>query len=443
MDVAAIDPVRLVPVAFGTAIVIGTALLSLPVATAQGARPRLIDALFTATSAVCVTGLATVDTGTYWSTFGQLVILILIQLGGLGVMVWAAALTLALTRRLGYRTRLAVHTETKSRPGRDLRRLVRGVIALSLTVELLLATVLALRFFTTYDMAATSSAYSGFFHAVSAFNNAGFSLYSDSLMGFADDPVVLLPIAAAVIVGGLGFFVVLELKDSWRRPRRWSIVTRVTVTMTLGLLVIGALLIGLSEMGNPATLGPLSPAERVLSSFFASVMPRTAGFNAIDVAAMRPESLFITELLMFIGGGSGGTAGGVKVTTVGLLLAVVWSEVTGRRDVEVGHRRIPVAQQRQALAVATLSAVFVVLAIFAVMTVTDAALGAVVFEVVSAFGTVGLSTGITASLPTAALAALIVLMFVGRLGPLAFATALARRDRDSKRQLPEEGMTIG
>jgi Trk-type K+ transport system membrane component len=292
-------------------------------------------------------------------------------------------------------------------------------------------------------MSLPTAAYSGVFHSISAFNNAGFSIYADNLMGFASDPLVLLPISLAVIVGGLGFYVVLELRHALWQPRRWSVVTRVTVVMTLGLLIGGTVIIGFAELRNPATLGALHPVDRLVGAFVAAVMPRTAGFNAIDVAAMRPESLFTTDVLMFIGGGSAGTAGGIKVTTAGLLLAAVWSEIRGRRDVEIGYRRIPESQQRQALAVVTLSALVLGVFTFAVLSVTDVALGAVTFEVVSAFGTVGLSTGITADLPVAAKAMLVALMFIGRLGPLAFATALARRDRVSKRQLPEEGLTIG
>ncbi len=358
-------------------------------------------------------------------------------------MLWAAALSVAFFNRLGFATRLAVRTETKVSPGFDVQRVVRGAVGLAVVVEVGLALILTLRFATAYEMSWPTAAYSGAFHAISAFNNAGFSIYSDNLMGFASDPLVLLPISLAVIVGGLGFFVVLELRHGLRRPGRWSVVTRVTVLMTLGLLVGGTVTIGFAELRNPATLGALQPVDRLVGAFVAAVMPRTAGFNAIDVAAMRPESLFITDVLMFIGGGSAGTAGGIKVTTAGLLLVAVWSEIRGRRDVEIGYRRIPQWQHRQALAVVTLSALVLGVFTFAVLSVTDVALGAVTFEVVSAFGTVGLSTGITSDLPTAAKVMLVVLMFIGRLGPLAFATALARRERGSKRQLPEEGLTIG
>ncbi|MGY2066427.1 TrkH family potassium uptake protein [Blastococcus sp. SYSU DS0619] len=436
-------PGRVIAGAFLLAVVVGTALLSLPMATAGPGRADLLTALFHATSAVCVTGLATVDTGTYWSGFGQGVILLLIQAGGLGIMTLASLFALLLSRRLGLRARLVAQAETKSLSAADVRRVLRRVVVFSLVSEVVVAVVLAARFALGYDEPLPYAVYSGVFHAISAFNNAGFSLNADSLIGYVTDPWVTLPIATAVIVGGLGFPVVFELARSWRRPRTWSVLTRITVFVTLALLVVGTVGYMLAEWRNPRTLGPLGAGDTLLAGFVAGVMPRTAGFNNLDMSAVQPETLFLTDVLMFIGGGSAGTAGGIKVTTFGLLAYVLWAELRGDPDVEVGRRRVPATNQRQALAVALLSIGVVAVATFAMEALTDFGFEQVLFETVSAFSTVGLSTGITADLPPGAQLLVVALMFIGRIGPLTLASGLALRERARLYQLPEERTIVG
>ena len=436
-------PSQVVVAAFAAATTVGTLLLMLPFATASGEGAAFLDALFTATSAVCVTGLTTVDTGTYWSGFGQGVILLLIQIGGLGIMVFATLLALLFARRLGLRARFALQTETRAMSPADMRHLVLRIALFSLVVEAVVAAALTVRFLVAYDAAPASAVYQGVFHAVSAFNNAGFALYSDSLMGFVSDPWILVPISVAVIVGGLGFPVVFELVRAWRHPRAWSVLTRITVTMTVVLLVLGALVILLEEGNNPGTLATQGDGTILLAGIVTSVMARTAGFNVIDIAALDPESLFATDILMFIGGGSAGTAGGIKVTTIGLLAFVVWSEIRGRNDVEIGRRQVPSVNQRAALAVAVMGITIVVSAAFLMMALTDFDFDQVLFETVSAFATVGLSTGLTPMLPDSAQVLVIALMFIGRLGPLTVATGFAMRERTSRRRLPEERMIIG
>ncbi|PZF94753.1 TrkH family potassium uptake protein [Micromonospora deserti] len=433
----------MITIGFGLAVAVGTALLSLPPATRSGQRADLVDALFTATSAVCVTGLVTVDTGSYWSGFGQAVILLLIQAGGLGIMTLATLLTVLLSRRLGLRARFLAQAETKSLDLTDVRGVVRRIVLFSLASEAVVAVALTLRFATAYDQPFGAAVYNGVFHAVSAFNNAGFSTNADSLVGFVADPWVSLTVAAAVILGGLGFPVVFELARTWRRPALWSVMTRITVVLTVSLLTLGTLVLTLTEFSNPRTLGPLSGPEKLLAGFFASAMTRTAGFNSVDVGAMRPDSLLASDVLMFIGGGSAGTAGGIKVTTFGLLAFVLWSEMRGERHVHVGSRRVPGSNQRQALAIALLGVGAVVTATFLLLAITPYRLDVVLFEVVSAFGTVGLSTGITGSLPPEADLLLVVLMFAGRIGPLTLASALALRDRTRRFELPEERTIVG
>lgn len=437
------QPAQAIATSFLAMVMVGTAVLSLPFATAGPERAPFVDALFTATSAVCVTGLTTVDTGTYWSTGGQVAIAVLIQVGGLGIMTLATLVAVIFFRRMGLHTRMAAQTETRSFSAGDLRRIVRRIVVFSLVVEGVLAVVLATRFLTAYDMSPGAAAYSGGFHAVSSFNNAGFSIYSDNLVGFAKDPLILFPIALAVIIGGLGFPVVFELLRSWRRPRQWSALTRVTVVITSILLILATVALYLSERGNAATWGTMDVGEQWLASFFSGVMPRTAGFNIVDISAMRSESLAFTDVLMFIGGGSAGTAGGLKVTTLGVLALTVWAELRGKPDVEIGHRRIGTTVQRQSLAVAALGAILVVIGTSVLLMFTSFTFEQVFFESVSAFGTVGLSTGITADLPNEAKYALVVLMFAGRVGPLTFASALASRGKTQMARRPEERMSIG
>ncbi len=423
-------------------IAIGTGLLLLPVSSAGERSASVLDSVFTATSAVCVTGLVTVDTGTSWSTAGHVVILALMQVGGLSIMTVASLLVVLVSRRLGTRARLVAQAQSGNLDISDVRRVLRNVVLFSLAGEALTAVALALRLGTAYGVPPWTAVWEGVFHAVSAFNNAGFVLWSEGMTGFASDPWMLLPVALAVIAGGLGFPVIFELARSWR-PRSWSVTTRITIVTSGALLVVGTVLLLVLEYGNPATLGPMGVAGKVLVGFFSAVMPRSGGFSAVEIGAMTPESWLATDVLMFIGGGSASTAGGIKVTTFGLLAAVLWAEMSGERDVDVGRRRIPIANQRQALAVALLGVGLAVASTFVVLGLSDEDLDRVLFEVLSALGTVGLSTGITAELPAAGQVVLVVLMFVGRLGPLALASALALRERPRHYERPEERTIIG
>jgi potassium uptake TrkH family protein len=436
-------PGRIIAAAFAVAVLVGTVLLSLPVATGAGHRPHVIDALFTATSAVCITGLAVVDTGSYWSTFGHVVILVLMQVGGLGIMTLGTLLAIFVSRRLGLRARLIVQAETRSLRMRDIRRLVRNIVLFALGAEAVAAIVLTVRFAVHYDRTWGSAAYHGVFHAVAAFNSAGLSLNRDSMMGFVGDPWVSLTLAFAVILGGLGFPVVFELAREWRTPRCWSVLTYLTLGTTVVLLVGGWIAFTVAEYSNPATMGPLGVPQKVLAGFFASAMPRSGGLNSIDTSALTPESMIITDMLMFIGGGSAGTAGGIKVTTFGLLAFVIWAEMRGEARVHVGRRRIPEANQRQALAVALLGVGLVMVSTLLLLAVTDHELDRVLFEAISAFGTVGLSTGITPDLGVDGKAIVSILMYIGRIGPLTLASALALRERTRRYELPEERTIVG
>lgn len=440
-------PAQFVVLGFAGAITIGTLLLLLPMSRSGDGGASLLEALFTATSAVCVTGLIVVDTPSYWSGFGEAVILGLIQVGGLGIMTLASLLGLLVSRRMGLRSRLTAAAETKAVGLGDVRSVLKGVVAFSLIFESLTALALTLRFWLGYDESLGRALYLGVFHSISAFNNAGFALYSDSLIRFVDDPWICLPIAVAVIFGGLGFPVIFELRRQLRRDRghrrTWSLHLRLTVLSTVALLVLGTLFITATEWNNPATLGALDTPGRLLAGFFQAVMPRTAGFNSLDYAQMEDGTLLGTIVLMFIGGGSAGTAGGIKVTTFVVLFFAVYAEVRGEPNVDAFDRRIDDRTIRQALTVVLLSIAAIVSATVVLTEITAVPTQDLLFEVVSAFATVGLSTGITADLPGAGQLILVGLMFLGRLGPITLVSALALRERTRLYQLPEGRPIIG
>lgn len=439
----ALSPARMVVIAFGGAILVGTALLMLPISTEAGAVTNPGEALFTATSAVCVTGLVVVDTPTHWSAFGEVVIMVLFQLGGFGIMTLSSLVALTLSRRLGLRQRLFAQAETGTMDPGDIRRVLLGVAGFTLLFESLAAAVLTWRFHVDGDLPLGRSAYYGVFHAVSAFNNAGFALFSDNLMGFVTDGWLLVTVGLAVIAGGIGFPVWLDLRDHLTRPRRWMLHTKLTVGTTIVLIVVGTVLLTATEWTNPATLGSLDGADKVLGGWFQAVMPRTAGFNSLDVGLMRESSWLVTDALMLIGAGSASTAGGVKVTTFALLGFVIWAEVRGDPDVNAFGRRIPDAAQRQAVALVLLAVGAVITATFGLVVLADVTIGPALYEALSAFGTVGLSTGITPTLGAPAQLMVVGLMFLGRVGPITLFAALVLRERGRLYRLPQERPIIG
>ena len=437
------QPARIVPIAFLIAVAVGTVLLSLPAATPGPERPPLLTAAFTSVSAVCVTGLTTVDTATYWSPFGQVVIMLLIQVGGFGIMTLATLLGLLVGGRLRLRSSLIAQAETHTLNIGDVRHVVRRVAVTMVAFEAVIAIVLTGRFRARYDDSWGLALWHGVFHSVSAFNNAGFALYSDNLVQFVDDAWIAFPICVAVIAGGVGFPVLFELRRRWRSPRLWTVHTRITVYGSAVLLVLGTVAFLALEWSNPGTLGPLSPWGKVVGGVTGGVVPRTAGFNSVDYGEIVPETMAVNYALMFIGGGSAGTAGGIKVTTFFLLAFVIWSEVRGERDTTVAHRSISSGTLRRALTVALLGVAVIATGTMAILLMTDLDLDVVLFESISAFATVGLSTGITPDLPPGAQMTLMLLMYVGRVGTITVATALALKTRHHHFHLPEERPIVG
>lgn len=438
-----LHPTRVVALGFLFAILAGTALLMLPVARAEAGGAPWLVASFTAVSAVCVTGLVVVDTGSYWSGFGQVVILGLFQIGGFGMMTAATLLGLMVNRSLRLRTRLVAQVESHALGLGDVSSVARLVLVVTLAGEALVAALLALRLHFGHGEAWGAALWSGVFHSVSAFNNAGFSIHADSLVRYAADAWVLLPVMVAIMLGGIGFPVLHDLRARWRDPRHWSLHTKLTLCGSGLLLVLGFVGVAVFEWNNAKTLAPLATGEKLLAAAFASVSARTAGFNSLDIGALTHESWALHYLLMFIGGGSAGTAGGVKVGTFAVLALLVVAEVRGHGDTEAFGRRISPGAQRQAITVLVLSSSVVVLGTLVLLRGTALPTDKVIFEVISAFGTVGLSTGITAELPPSGQLMLMLLMYVGRVGTITLAASLALGERRMPYRYPEEHPIVG
>ncbi|MET0842677.1 MAG: potassium transporter TrkG [Mycetocola sp.] len=436
-------PAQAVFLGFAGAIAVGTGLLLLPISKAGPGGASFLEALFTATSSVCVTGLIVVDTPVYWTTFGHVVILAMIQIGGFGIMTFASVIGLAVIRKMSLRSRITAAAEVKSLGLDDVRGLILGVVRISLIVEGIVALLLTARFIVGYGEPVGRALWLGVFHSVSSFNNAGFALFSDSLISFATDPFICLPISAAIILGGLGFPVIMQLRKHFRNPLKWSMNTRLVLWGTIILLLGGTAYITAVEWNNPNTLGPMEWPGKILAGFFQSVQTRTAGFNSVDTGAMYPESWLGMDVLMFIGGGPAGTAGGIKITTFAVLYFILLTEIRGEGAVNVFGKRLSRAVHRQAITVVLLAVGVIMGATVLLMLLTDQPLDKLLFESVSAFATVGMSTGITSALPPAGQVALILLMFIGRLGPISFASAIALRERQVLYEYPKERPIIG
>ncbi|MFC4560673.1 TrkH family potassium uptake protein [Nocardiopsis mangrovi] len=436
-------PARIFVALFLIADLAGTGLLLLPISHTEGEGLTFIEALFTATSALCVCGLAIIGIGTDLSVFGELVVMALIQIGGIGIMTLASVLGAVVVRRFGLRMQLSVQAETRSMAVGDVRGMVTRIVTMSVVCEAVIAAVLLPRFWAHYDMGFLGALYTAAFHSVSAFNNAGLALYDDSLMRYADDAMVLLPLAVATVIGGLGFPVLLEIRRHMGATRAWSLHTKITVTTSALLIAGGALAVTVLEWSNPGTLGPMSIGDKLVNGVFHGIMPRSGGFNSVDVGAMDESTLLVTIMLMFVGGGSGGTAGGIKVATLAVLFLVVWAEIRGHAGVHVFDRRLSPGVIRQALSLTFLSMTVVVGSTVVLLVGTTFSLVEVLFEVVSATGVSGLSTGITPDLPPMAQGLLVLLMLAGRIGPVTFASALALREHTRRYDLAEARPIIG
>ncbi|WP_180959025.1 MULTISPECIES: TrkH family potassium uptake protein [Brevibacterium] len=433
-----------VVITYLVALVIGTGLLMTPAATTAPGGISLLSSLFTSTSAISVTGLEVLSAGSDFTFFGQAVILGLIQAGGLGILLLTTLLAMLVAGKVGLRLRESVAAEAKSSHIGGIRPMVLRIIGLTVATELAITSALFLRFWLHYDQPAGAALWDAAFHAVSAFNNAGFGLNSDSLISYATDPFVWSPIAAGIILGGLGYPVLIELFRHYRTPLRWSMTTRAVIVVTPVLLIGGAAFIAAVEWNNPGTLGHLDWWGKLQTAAFQSTTARTAGFSSVDISQLHSATWFSMDILMFIGGGPAGTAGGVKITTVMVLLAMTWAEVTGGTRANLLGRRVAGSAHRQAVTVIVLALSLVALSTTLLMLeAPDLGLDRILFEVISAFANVGLTTGITSGLPGLSQVVLIAAMILGRLGPVTVASALALRARTIRYELPVERPLIG
>ncbi|MBM6383797.1 MAG: Ktr system potassium transporter B [Paenibacillus sp.] len=437
------SPPQLIMIIFFALIWIGAILLALPLSASDGKSIGLLDALFTATSAICVNGLVVVDTGSVFSTFGQVIIMILIQVGGLGFMTLGVMVAIILGKRIGLKQRLLIQQATNSTSAQGLVKLSLYIVLIAFAFEALATLVLTVRW--QGDLGWGQALYYALFHSISAFNNAGFSLWTDSLSPFVGDPVVNLTIITLFISGGLGYIVIVDLfrKRSWKKL---SLHSKIVIIGSSSLYLIGFIIIFLLENWNPSTFADLSYSERVWAALFQGTAPRSSGFNTIDIGSMLATSQFFIIILMFIGASSGGTGGGIKINTFVVLVLATIQTFRGGGQIHAFERKIAEETVMRALAVVMSSLAFV-LGISILLSISEGILEKhfldVLFEATSAFSTTGLSMGLTSELSITGKIIVIFTMFAGRLGPLTLAFALAQKKRTSKIGYAEDHVLIG
>jgi trk system potassium uptake protein TrkH len=432
-------PSFLIALSFFLVILSGAALLSLPISSARGIPTNFLDSYFTSNSATCVTGLVTLDTGTHFSMFGLIVIIFLMQVGGLGYMTISILMALVFKRKLFISEKLMLQESLNIYSTRDVFSVITKIFWIVFTVEGIGALILFLRWLP--ELGFGKAVFYAVFHSVSAFNNAGFALPANfaNLCPYVTDLTINLTITTLIIIGGIGFIVIADVLEH----KRFSAHTKVVLLTTACLIAVGTALIMLLEYNNPNTIGPLSFAHKMLASYFQAVTPRTAGFNTVNIGAFLPATALFTMFLMFVGASPGGTGGGIKTTTFALIISTIWATLKGSKNTVMFNRRIPADTIRRAFAVTFLSLAVVSIGIFLVDNVQKASLLEISFEVFSAFGTVGLSMGITPYLSAAAKIMIILVMFIGRIGPLSLLLALTAAQREPKIEVPKEGISIG
>jgi trk system potassium uptake protein len=437
----ALTPYQTLVIGFGALILFGAFLLMTPIASTAGNWTPFIDALFTATSAVCVTGLVVVDTGTYFSLFGQLVVLALIQAGGLGIMTLTTLMAIIAGKKIRLRERLVIQEAMNQLALSGVVRLTIYIIKATLILEFVGGTILALRWYMDYG---ATGIYFGYWHAISAFCNAGFDLFGgfNSITHYVEDPIVNITIALLIIFGGIGFTVIADIWNI-RNFTSYSFHSKIVISTTLILIFAGMGVILLSEFNNPQTLGGISGQGKLLASFFQSVTARTAGYNTIDIGSLKEGTLFFIIILMFIGASPGSTGGGIKTTTAATLFLALLATARGNNHSKAFGREIDCQSIQKAFTLTMVAVLLVTGVTFAMTFSEEASFIKILFEVTSAFGTVGLSTGITPSLSSIGKLLIIVTMFAGRVGTLTIVMAIALKINKEKVQYPEGKILIG
>ncbi|TLM84385.1 TrkH family potassium uptake protein [Pseudarthrobacter sp. NamE2] len=442
-DIANTSPARLALTVFAAVCLLFTFVLSLPISSAAGTATPLHQAMFTAVSAVCVTGLTVVSTAAHWSFFGQLVILIGIFIGGLGTLTLASLLALMVSKRLGVRGKI-IAAESMNNAGRlgEVGTLLRIVITTSVVIEAILALVLIPRFLVLGEDF-WRAVWHGLFYSISAFNNAGFAVHADGIVPFRNDLWILVPIMAGVFFGSLGFPVVMVLQQNGLNWKKWNLHTKLTIEVSLILFAAGSVLWALMEWDNARTIGALGFNDKLFHAAFASVQIRSGGFSLVDQNQLESTTMLLTDALMFAGGGSASTAGGIKVTTIAIMFLAIAAEARGDADVKVHGRTIPQGAMRVAISVIVAGATLVSVGSFLLLSISGESLDRVLFEAISAFATCGLSTNLSGEVPPAGAYVLTALMFMGRVGTVTLAAALSLRQRSQLYHYPEERPIIG
>lgn len=438
-----LNGVQILASGFVILIIIGGILLSLPVSSASGEATNFLDALFTSTSAVCVTGLITIDTGTYWNTFGQTVIMLLIEVGGLGFMSFATLLAVLLGKKITLRDRLVMQEAMNTFSIQGLVKMVKYVIRFTFAVQVSGALLMSTQFIPKFGVG--KGIFYSMFHSISAFCNAGFDLFGNysSLTGFSNNSIILLTISAIVIIGGLGFTVWIEIYN-YKGTKKLSVHSKIVILITSILLIGGAIAMFLLEYKNPNTIASMGVKDKIVNSIFASVTPRTAGFNSIPTDTMTTAGKFLTIILMFIGGSPGSTAGGFKTVTFGLVILTVISVIKGREDTEAFGRRFSkeLVYKAFALLIIAIGLIIIVTMTLAITEPGEKFID-ILYEATSAFATVGLTTGVTQRLSIIGKIIIMITMYCGRVGPLTVALALSSRRRKNGCKYPEGKILIG
>lgn len=438
-----VAPTRIIVSSFAILILVGALLLNLPIASRSGQSIGFLNALFTATSAGCVTGLIVADTLTQWTLFGQIVIITLIQVGGLGIVTLATFFSILLGRKVGLKGMLLAQESINHFSYEGVLRLVRKVVLVTLGIELIGAALLSISFVPKFGL---RGFYVGLFHSISAFCNAGFDIIGGfkSLTEYNNDPIVIYTIALLIIIGGLGFMVWKDLLE-YRKNKSLLLHTKVVLIVTACLIFFGAVFFFAFEYNNAATMGKLTFFEKVNAAFFHSVVCRTAGFNSLPTDDMREISKLATVILMFIGAAPGSTGGGIKVTTFGVLIMAMICQIKGSEDTTIFKRKVSQLVVNKSLTITGISLMLVIVVTTIILAVENSTLINVLYEATSAFGTVGISTGITSGLKSVSKIALILTMFLGRVGPVSFAIALTLRAQKKSTDViyPEGKIVVG
>lgn len=441
------SPFKILAIGFLTVILTGAILLALPISTQSGEVTNFLDSIFTATSAVCVTGLVVQDTGTYWSTFGQGVILTLIEIGGLGFMAMSTFFAMVLGKRISLRERLVMQEAYNTFSLQGIINHVRYMLLFTVSVQLFAALILMTQFIPVYGVG--TGIYYGIFHAISAFNNAGFDLLGGftSITVFNENKIILITLAIVINIGGLGYLVLREIISGVRAKRKlknFSLHAKVVLTISGILLTVGTIAMLIFEWNNPATIEHMTFGNKLTNAFFSAVTPRTAGFNSISNSDMSPAGKLLTMGYMFVGGSPGSTAGGVKTTTLGIVIFTLISVLKGRQDAEVYKRRISQSVVFKAMAIFMLGITIVIIGVM-ILSITEigASFETILYEVISAFGTVGLSQGLTPTLSSVGKVTIAIIMYLGRVGPLTVMLALAGKQEKINYKYPEGKILIG